>query len=330
MHQCTRPIDIIMPVHNREKLVRHSIDSALRQTFRNWRLVIINDNCTDGSQDVIDQYMENDNRITCFRNDRYSHSCAGARLRGLDEISAKYIAFLDSDDTWPDYHLERLYDYLEAHTDIDWIFGDCQRLDENGNVVISSTFRELWTGMNCFHTQQRDDIYLLDSTELKNNTLRYDIHAGMQPSLIRRGVFEKVKFRDVFGCEDRLFAAEAIFSGIKLAFTNQIHLNYLVHTGNISLAVEQPTLDQLARVNLAEEKYLGVYLKKFLQLNDLQTSIIQKRYADHCAWGLAYNTYRAHGEVGEAVNWYLKAIQSSPSTIKYYKSLLSTLLFRKA
>ena len=46
-------ISIIMPVYNAEKYLRESIESILRQTYRNFVLYIINDGSSDNSEEII-------------------------------------------------------------------------------------------------------------------------------------------------------------------------------------------------------------------------------------------------------------------------------------
>ena len=49
-------ISIIMPVHNSEKYLNDTIESVIRQTYKKWELVIINDGSTDSSESICKKY----------------------------------------------------------------------------------------------------------------------------------------------------------------------------------------------------------------------------------------------------------------------------------
>ncbi len=89
-------LSIITPVYNTAELLPRCIDSVLRQSLRDWELILINDGSTDESLAVCQQYASKDSRIRVI-----SQANAGvsvARNKGLDETRGAYITFLDSDD----------------------------------------------------------------------------------------------------------------------------------------------------------------------------------------------------------------------------------------
>ena len=59
-------VSIIMPAYNAEQSVRSSIDSVIRQSYKNWELLIVNDCSKDGTLAVIKEYEESDSRIKVF------------------------------------------------------------------------------------------------------------------------------------------------------------------------------------------------------------------------------------------------------------------------
>lgn len=112
-------IDIILPTYNRsEMLLKRSIPSVLNQTYKNFKLIIIGDKCTDNTKKIIESFV--DKRIYFEnlkeRKKRYpetpeNHWFAGpvvAINRGLELISGDWIARIDDDDIWTNDHLEKL------------------------------------------------------------------------------------------------------------------------------------------------------------------------------------------------------------------------------
>ena len=55
-------LSIIIPIYNSEKYLRECIESILKQTFKDFELILIDDGSTDGSGEICDEYkMKNDN-----------------------------------------------------------------------------------------------------------------------------------------------------------------------------------------------------------------------------------------------------------------------------
>ena len=103
-------ISVIMPTFNQCAFIRRAIGSLLRQSFRNWELVIINDGCTDETEEYISDYME-DGRIIYVRNDE-NKGLGHALNQGLDASHYAYVSYLPSDDFYFPHHLESLVEKL--------------------------------------------------------------------------------------------------------------------------------------------------------------------------------------------------------------------------
>lgn len=98
-------VSIITPVYNREKQLPKAIDSVIKQTYRNWELIIIDDRSTDNTKEAVSRYIGKDKRIKYIKN-THKQGPAGARNQGIEVAKGDYIAFLDSDDFWEEDKLE--------------------------------------------------------------------------------------------------------------------------------------------------------------------------------------------------------------------------------
>ena len=96
-------VSIVMPSYNTAKYIEESIKSVLEQTHSNWELIIVDDCSTDNTDEIIEKYLC-DSRIRYLKNEKNS-GAAVSRNRALREATGKWVAFLDSDDTW---HKEKL------------------------------------------------------------------------------------------------------------------------------------------------------------------------------------------------------------------------------
>lgn len=97
-------VSIIMPSFNSEKYIGAAINSILNQTYSNWELIIVDDCSVDNTTEIILSF--NDSRIRLYKNEKNS-GAALTRNRALREATGRWIAFLDSDDTWHPEKLER-------------------------------------------------------------------------------------------------------------------------------------------------------------------------------------------------------------------------------
>ena len=89
-------VSIIIPVYNGEHYLDRCILSAVRQTYNNLEIIIVNDGSTDSSPDIIRKYKEQDDRLICIH--KLNEGLVKARITGIASAHGKYVQYLDSDD----------------------------------------------------------------------------------------------------------------------------------------------------------------------------------------------------------------------------------------
>lgn len=92
-------VSVIVPVFNRSSTIRTALDSILKQTYRDWEVLVVNDGSTDDTASVIETYASKDPRIRILRHGERKGAQA-ARNTGIRASQGKWVAFLDSDDQW--------------------------------------------------------------------------------------------------------------------------------------------------------------------------------------------------------------------------------------
>ena len=92
-------VSIITPVYNSEKYIEQTIFSVVNQSYKNWEHILIDDCSIDSSKEIIIKYVNKDKRIKYNRLDKNS-GAAVARNKGIELAKGRFIAFLDSDDSW--------------------------------------------------------------------------------------------------------------------------------------------------------------------------------------------------------------------------------------
>ena len=91
-------ISIITPNYNKAVFLSETIKSVLSQTYTNWELLVVDDDSTDNSLSVIDEFVKKDKRIQLFKNDTGNKGGSVCRNIGLQKAQGAYVVFLDSDD----------------------------------------------------------------------------------------------------------------------------------------------------------------------------------------------------------------------------------------
>lgn len=125
-------ISIIVPVYNVEEYLVFCIDSILRQTYKNYELILVDDGSQDRSGSICQEYADKYTQIKVIHQDNKGVSVA--RNRGLEIASGEWCCFVDSDD-WvsPDY-LRNFVDVIDADAQL-VLQGFWQELDKTNASV---------------------------------------------------------------------------------------------------------------------------------------------------------------------------------------------------
>ena len=107
-------VSIITPLYNSEIFIEETIESVLKQTYKEWEMIIVNDCSKDKGMEIVKKYSEKDKRIKLFNN-KINLGGAGTRNVAIKNSQGKYIAFLDSDDIWKENKLEKQIKFMEKN-----------------------------------------------------------------------------------------------------------------------------------------------------------------------------------------------------------------------
>ena len=89
-------VSIIVPVYNSEKTLGICIDSILKQSYKEFELILLNDGSTDSSGQICDMYANKDIRIRVMH--KKNTGASDTRNQGIAVARGKYLQFVDSDD----------------------------------------------------------------------------------------------------------------------------------------------------------------------------------------------------------------------------------------
>ena len=106
-------VSVIVPVYNVSEYLPTCLDSLINQTYKDIRIILIDDGSTDDSGRICDEYAERDTRITVIH--QINAGAANAKNAGLDAAKGDYIAFVDSDDWVESCWIEKMVHYSLSH-----------------------------------------------------------------------------------------------------------------------------------------------------------------------------------------------------------------------
>jgi glycosyltransferase involved in cell wall biosynthesis len=284
-------ISVVIATYNRANFLQETIDSVLRQSFRDYELIVVDDGSTDDTRTVLEAYGS---RICCIYQENRGPSAA--RNVGVRHARAPWIAIQDSDDLCAIDYLESLYDFASQHQNCGMIFANGAYLGgkepTKETIIPNSKSRRL----------AQDGVRLVDLFE--KSIVR------LQASLITKKCYDAVGGLDEsLRISMDLDLAFRIFMVYPVAYLDKVVFYYRRHEGNIGRNQEQ-RLGENIRV-------IDKLIRDFPQA---RTTLGQERVARR----LAYRYYRLakgrwkEGRKEGARAALSRAVALRPSALKYW------------
>jgi glycosyltransferase involved in cell wall biosynthesis len=199
-----------MPCYNSEIYLRDAIKSVVDQTYQEWELIIVNDFSVDSSLEIINAFQKIDSRIICINNTQ-NIGVALSRNEAVKISKGKYIAFLDSDDSWFKEKLETQVSFMLINS-IAISFTQYNRINSNSKIV------------GCIDSLPKSVDY---KRMLKGNDM------AMSTSMFDQEVIGKHYFLKI-GHEDYYYWLSLMRKGYIALPINKLLVNYRVHSNSIS------------------------------------------------------------------------------------------------
>ena len=175
-------VSIIIPVYNRAHLIAETLRSIIDQTYIHWECIIVDDQSTDNTMEVISAFAKIDTRLQLFqRPDNLPKGAPSCRNLGLDKAIGDYVQFFDSDDIMVSHFLaEKIQAFEKKNVDfvlsktIDFIH------PETTNLQIINTYN-----------------YYFDTFPITHyNYASQRINWLTPDAMIRTGLAKQVKFNE--------------------------------------------------------------------------------------------------------------------------------------
>ena len=168
-------VSIIIPCFNGSDTIRETLESVLRQSYKNYEIIIVDDGSSDASLEIIAQIAPSA-KIIQQENQGTMH----ARQAGIDASSGDLIALLDQDDIWKKDYLLIQVDYLKNHPQVGFVFSNMEAIDTKGKKrgfdVIPNTGK---------YVVSWESFLLINPVSLSTTLIRkviLDLIGGLDPS----------------------------------------------------------------------------------------------------------------------------------------------------
>lgn len=132
-------VSVVIPTFNRHKSLIRAVESVINQSFTNFEIIIVNDNIHDFEVKRLITKFE-DPRCRTINNKR-NKGANGARNSGILEAKGTHIAFLDDDDVWDEYYLEKQINFLDANKVFKAVFSGFKKTNYK-NISIEKIFAQ--------------------------------------------------------------------------------------------------------------------------------------------------------------------------------------------
>ncbi len=318
-------ISVVIPTYNRSALVVKALYSVLKQTYKNFEIIVVDDNSTDNTKKIIkgikDKHQDKRNKRIILIKNKHKKGPGGSRNTGMELAKGDYIAFLDSDDLFLKNHLSDCVSILEKHPDISLIFGRAVYM-QNGKEVEYMT-PNLIKKISSIKDKVDKGDYILFNKFLFDEILEKGCFFNLSTVVMRRTIIDSGFFQNekLFGPEDYEYW-QRISNYFKFAFIKKPQIIYNLHKENISyFSSEKNTKKHFNEFNELLKCYKVMLNYPFI--NKYQQKKIKKNIAYHY---FNYGYYKKTvNRLKEARKYYLFSLKYHP-TFLCLKALIKTYL----
>lgn len=207
-------ISVLMTAYNAQSYIALSISGILNQTFNDFEFIIIDDNSTDKTWQIISEFQKKDSRIKIFKNET-NQGITKNRNKLISLAVGKYIVWQDADDISFSTRLEKQYDFMQSHPEVGLCGSWLKFFNDNKGVI---SIRK----------------YAATDNLLRKNIFKYSPVA--QPAaIIRREVFKQVgKYNEKFSVAEDLEMSFRIGKKYKFANIQEVLVRYREQSKSIT------------------------------------------------------------------------------------------------
>ena len=206
-------ISVIMPSLNVKEYIKECVDSVLNQTLKDIEVIFIDGGSTDGTLEILKEYVEKDSRTKLLMSNKKSY---GHQVNlGLENATGDYISIIETDDFIQRNMFESLYGLTE-NSNVDMVKGPFYYYDDSGiePVITIETIKER--------------LPLHESFTIDGNEDMLDSHPSIWAGIYRKDFLNENDIHMIEapggGWVDNPFFFETICLAKRIIYTNKLYL----------------------------------------------------------------------------------------------------------
>lgn len=245
-------VSIIMPYYKKKIIVQDSIASILQQTYKNFEIILVNDQPELEAQNYLKEISKIDSRIRIIENKK-NLGAGDSRNKAISFAKGDYIAFCDCDDLWNKTKLEKQIKFMKD-SNITFSFTAYEVINEKGLKI---GLRE---------AQKKIDF----------KKLKYSCDIGLSTVIIKKEIFQDntLLFAPLKTKEDFVLWLKMAEKGIELFGLNENLSSWRKSSNSLSSSISQKLFDgyKVYRIYLNYSR-----IKSLIYLIILSINFILKR-----------------------------------------------------
>lgn len=226
-------ISVIVPVYNTGKYLEECIESIINQSYKNLEIIIVNDDSTDESEDIILKYQSIDKRIRYYHKEKSGSGLT--RNFGIQEALGKFISFIDSDDYIDLEMIEKLY----------------LSIKEDDSFAAVTKGYEVINGENILFARTKEETKLLRSP-------------SVCMKLFNKKIIDEsgIRFTNVIIGEDLEFVFKLLIYNDKISYVDEPLYYYRIHPNSTTRTSNKALFSVFTAISSIEE-----YARKMEKFN---------------------------------------------------------------
>ena len=215
-------VAVVIPCWNCGQVIGETLKCIEQQTYEDWRLWCVDDQSTDNTQEVIQEFADRDSRIHLVVREREPKGAQTCRNTGFDLAEgAEYVIWFDSDDLIAPYCLEQRVRFMDAHSELDF-----------GVFKAKSYFKDIYETEGCelfgYEYPGADNL-----KRMLCHTLPF---VGWTNIYRRQSVVNKGLRWDenILSLQDSDFNIQSLLKGLRYEFAKELPIDYFYYVNHSS------------------------------------------------------------------------------------------------
>jgi len=242
----TPVVSIVVPCFNTSPFLGEAVASALKQSFADFELLIIDDGSTDSTREIASSFLD-DSRVRYHYQE--NQGLSAARNKGIELSRGEFVALLDADDIWVPEKLQRQVSVFRDLPSCGLVFSDFATFDERGIIAAQK------------------NLVVLDRLNMPGFSHLFSRNNFIYPStvLLRRALLEQVG-----GFDTSLKSAEDYDMWLRVARVSRLAgvpaklVEIRQHGSNMSLNIPRMLENEIAAVKKNSAGVPGSALRRRL------------------------------------------------------------------